>query len=195
MKKVELKIVGLSYSNTQAGSYVLVLSEKKGNTKIPIIIKPDDAQFIAMKMEGLKTTRPQIQDLVKTITDMTNLDLQEVCISNVIEGIFYSKLIFSDGIDEVEVECSVGSAVSLSMVYKCPILCTKEVLKISGIKMEDDYTVSDEQYEENHKDRDYSAGVSVDNLEKMLEKAISNEEYEIASQLRDRINEIKKEEK
>jgi bifunctional DNase/RNase len=191
MKKVELKIIGLSYSQTQAGSYVLVLGERKGKLKLPIIIKPNDAQFIAMKMEGLKTPRPLTHELFKKITDNFNADLQQIYISNVLEGIFYAKLIFSNMVDEFEIECSVGDAICLALSYKCPIFCSKEVLKISGIEMDEDGTVSETQNETNHKERDYSGGVTVENLEKMLEKALQNEEYEIASQLRDRINELK----
>jgi hypothetical protein len=192
MKKIELRIIGLSYSQTQAGSYVLVLGERKGKMKLPIIIKPNDAQYIAMKMEGLKTPRPLTQDLFKKITDSFGGDLQGVFISNVLEGIFYSKLIFSNAIDEFEIECSVGDAICLALSYECPIFCSKEVLKISGIEMDDDGSVTEEQDEINHRDRDYAGGVTVENLEKMLEKALQNEEYEIASQLRDRINELKK---
>jgi hypothetical protein len=193
MKKVELKIIGLSYSQTQAGSYVLVLGERKGKgkLKLPIIIKPNDAQFIAMKMEGLKTPRPLTHELFKKITDNFNVDLQQIYISNVLEGIFYAKLIFSNIVDEFEIDCSVGDAICLALSYKCPVFCSKEVLNISGIEMDEDGTVSETQNETNHKERDYSGGVTVENLEKMLEKAIQNEEYEIASQLRDRINELK----
>jgi bifunctional DNase/RNase len=191
MKKVELKIVGLSYSQTQAGSYVLVLGEKKGKLKLPIVIKPNDAQFIAMKMEGLKTPRPLIHELFKKITDNLNVDLQGIYISNILEGIFYAKLIFSNILDDFEIECSVGDAICLALSYKCPIFCSKEVLKISGIEIDDDGTITEEQNETNHKERNHSGGVTVENLEKMLEKALENEEYEIASQLRDRINELK----
>lgn len=192
MKKIELKIIGLSYSQAQAGSYVLVLGEKKGKMKLPIIIKPSDAQYIAMKIEGLVTPRPLTQDLFKNITDVLNADLQQIYISNVLEGIFYAKLIFSNAVDEFEVECSVGDAICLSLSYECPIVCSKEVLKISGIEMDDDGTMNEDQSKTNHRDRDYTSVVTVENLEKMLEKALQNEEYEIASQLRDRITELKK---
>ena len=191
MKKVELRIVGLSYNPAQSGSYILVLGERKGNLKLPIVIKANDAQFIAMKMEGLKTPKPVTHDLFKRITDSIGADLQQVYISNVLEGIFYAKLIYSNSMDEFEIDCSLGDAICLALSYKCPIFCSKEVVKISGIEMEDDGTITEEQSENNHEDRDYSAGVSVENLEKMLEKAIENEEYEIASQLRDRITELK----
>ena len=142
-------------------------------------------------MEDLKTPRPLTLDLFKKITDCFNVDLQQVYIANVLEGIFYAKLIFSNAVDEFEIECSIGDAIAMSMSYSCPIFCSKEVLKISGIEMNEDGTVDNDQDEINHKDRDYSGGVTVENLEKMLDKALENEEYEIASQLRDRINELK----
>lgn len=195
MKKVELQIVGLSYSQSQAGSYVLVLGEKKGNLKLPIIIKPHDAQFIAMKTEGLSTPRPLTHDLFLKLTDFLNADLQKVFISHILEGIFYAKLVFSNHMDEIEIDCSVGDAICLALTYRCPIYCSKEVLKISGVEIDDDGHVTQEQSEANHRDRDYSSVVTVENLEKMLQKAIENEEYEIASQLRDRIQEIKESEK
>ena len=78
MKKVELRIIGLSYSQTQVGSYVLVLGKKKGNTRLPIIIKPLDAQYISMKIEDIKTSRPLTQDLIRSITDSLGADLQQV---------------------------------------------------------------------------------------------------------------------
>ena len=191
MKKVELKIIGLSYSQSQAGSYVLVLGEKKGKLKLPIIIKPHDAQFIAMKTEELTTPRPLTHDLFKKVTEFLNADLQQVFISHILEGIFYAKLVFSNAIDDIEIDCSVGDAICLALTYGCPIYCSKEVIKISGIEIDDDGSMTEEQSEANHKERDYSAVVTVENLEKMLQKALENEEYEIASQLRDRIQEIK----
>ena len=194
MKKIELKIFGLSYSQSQAGSYVLVLGEKKGKLKLPIIIKPHDAQFIAMKTEGLVTPRPLIHDLFKKVTDSLNADLRHIYISHLLEGIFYAKLVFSNSVEDFEVDCSVGDAICLALTYSSPIYCSKEVLKISGIEIDEDGSVTEEQSEANHKDRDYSAVVTVENLEKMLQKALENEEYEIASQLRDRIQQLKNQE-
>lgn len=191
MKLKELKIVGLSYSQTQVGSYVLVLSEKKGKKKLPIIINQDNAQYIALKLEKVKIKRPLTFDLFKIMTDKLGADLYQIQITNILEGVFYVKLIFHNMVEEFEMESSIGDALCLSVSYKCPIHCSKEVLDIAGILMDDDGTMSEEQYEENHKGRDYSSVISIENLEKMLTKAIENEEYEIASQLRDRINELK----
>lgn len=186
MKK-ELIILGLSYSQSQIGSYVLVLSEVGGKRKLPIIIKPNDAQYIAMKIEGLSTPRPMTQDLVKKLTDPFGIDIQSIYIHNVLEGIFYVRIIASNMVDDIEVECSIGDAVALSLSYRCPILCAEEVLKSSGIIMEDDGSITEDQNEINHRDRDVTGGVTIENLQKMMNNAVVNEEYEVAAQLRNRI--------
>jgi len=191
MKLKELKIIGLSYSQTQVGSYVLVLSEKRGKRKLPVIINQEDAQYIAVKLENVKTSRPLTHDLFKSITDKLGADLYQVQITHILEGVFYVKLVFHNMVDEFEMQCSMGDGLSLAVAYKCPIYCSKEVLDVAGILMDDDGNMTEDQYEENHKERDYSSVISVENLEKMLDKAIQSEEYEIASQLRDRIVELK----
>jgi hypothetical protein len=191
MKLKELKIIGLSYSQTQVGSYVLVLSEKKGQRKLPIIINQDSAQHIALKLEKVKVKKPLTFDLFKNLTDNLGADLYQIQITNILEGVFYVKLVFHNMVEEFELESSISDAVCLSVTYKCPIFCDKEVLDVAGILMDDDGTLTEEQNEENHKEREYTSVISIENLEKMLDKAIQNEEYEIASQLRDRIVELK----
>lgn len=191
MKKKELKIIGLSYSHIQSGSYILVLGELKGNLKLPIIIKSHEAQVIALKLENIDSPKPLIHDIVKNLTDNLGCDLQQVLISHIIEGVFHAKLIFSNMMEDFEINCSVSDAIILSLIYGCPILCSQEVLSVSGIHMNEDGEVTEEQEIENKQGRDYKSVVTVDNLQTMLQKAIENEEYEIASQLRDRINELK----
>lgn len=190
MKKSELKILGLSYSQNQIGSYVLVLSDIDGPTKLPIIIKQNEAQFIALKMEGIKAPKPTTYDIIRSICDSLGGDVQEVFIHTIAEGVFYSRLIISNSIDEFEIECGVGDSVAISIAFGCPIMVSEQVMQIAGIEMDEEGTISDRQMAENRKER--KPVVSIENLEQMLEKAIENEEYEIASQLRDRINELKK---
>lgn len=191
MKKEELKIYGLSYSQVQSGSYILVLGQIRGNLKLPIIIKAAEAQVIAMKIEKLESSKPFLQDVIKSLTENLGVDLQQVYISHILEGVFHSKLIFSSVMEDFEIHCSVADAIALAITYGCPIMCSKEVLSVSGINMNEDCEVTEEQEIENKQERDYKSIVTVDNLQKMLEKAIENEEYEIASQLRDRITELK----
>jgi uncharacterized protein len=194
MKKIELRIIGLSYSPTQEGSYVLVLAERKGKYKLPIIIKPHDAQYIAQKLEDFQTKRPLTQDLIRKISDFSGVELHKVVITNFLEGVFHARLVFSTNtmVDEFEVDCSIGDAISQALSFGCPIFCNKEIVTTYGFEMEDDGSISDDQYESNHQDRKIKSGVTVESLEKMLEKALENEEYEIASQLRDRISDLKK---
>lgn len=197
MKK-EVKVLGLSYSQSQSGSYVVVLSEKKGKRKLPIVIKPSDAQQIALKIEGVKSPRPLTHDLFKSLTDSYQIDIQEVYIYAILEGIFYTKLITSNGIEESEIDCTAGDGIALSIVYGCPLFASKEVLDLSGVYINDDGSTMDnsdiddiDDYEE--VEETTKRVVSIEDLEHMIEDAIRNEEYEIAAEIRDRIEKLKKE--
>lgn len=190
MKKIKLKILGISYSQSQIGSYVLVLSETKGDKrKLPCIIKSEDAQYLTLKMENIKTPRPLTQDLIKSVIDSLGATVDEVFIHSLVEGVFYVKFILSNSIETYEIDSMLGDAVAISMLYKCPIYASEDVMNSAGIYMGDDGTMTEEQYEKNHEDRPSS--VSVESLEAMLEKAVSNDEFEVAAQLRDRIKELK----
>jgi bifunctional DNase/RNase len=198
MKK-EVKVLGLSYSQSQSGSYVVVLSERKGKRKLPIVIKPSDAQQIALKIEGVKSPRPLTHDLFKSLTDSYQIDIQEVYIYAILEGIFYTKLITSNGIEESEIDCTAGDGIALSIVFGCPLYASKEVLDLSGVYINDDGTAMNnsdvediDDYEEEIEETPKRV-VSIEDLEHMIEDAIRNEEYEIAAEIRDRIEKLKKE--
>ncbi|NDF16386.1 MAG: bifunctional nuclease family protein [Verrucomicrobia bacterium] len=118
MKRKELKILGLSYHQTQVGSYICVVSERKGDRKIPIIIKTNEAQKIAMELEGISSNRPSSYDLIKTICDSFGMDCQEVFIYNVLEGVFYTQIIVSNGLESVTVDATIGDAIALSCIFK-----------------------------------------------------------------------------
>ena len=193
----EVKVLGLSYGQSQAGSYVVVLSEKKGKRKLPIVIKPSDAQQIALKIEGMKSPRPLTHDLFKTITDAYSIDIQEVYIYAILEGIFYTKMVTSNGLEDVEVECTAGDGIALSIVYGCPLYASKEVLDISGVYINDDGSTMSEDEMDMEEDleefRPAKRVVSIEDLQHMMEDALANEEYEIAAELRDRIAKLKEE--
>lgn len=194
MKK-EVKVLGLSYSQSNSGSYVVVLSEKKGKRKLPIVIKPSDAQQIALKIEGVKSPRPLTHDLFKYITDQYQIDIQEVHIYAILEGIFYTKLVTTNGIEQSEVDCTAGDGIALSIVYGCPLYVAKEVLEISGVYINDDgSTMENSDVEDEYEEEiPVKRVVSIEDLEHMIEDAIRNEEYEIAAEIRDRIEKLKKE--
>lgn len=197
MKKKELKILGLSYSQTQIGSYVCVLSEKKGGRKVPLIIKSNEAQRIALELEGIKPTKVMTHDIVRNICDSFELDVQEVFIYALLEGIFYTKIIMSNGLDEVEIESPVGDALSLSTLFKCPIWTTVDILNSVGVNINDDGIIvenddsEDDDFDSYIDDGSKERIVSFEDLEKMMNEAIQNEEYEIAAELRDRIQKLK----
>lgn len=204
MKKRELKILGLSYSQTQIGSYVIVLSDKKNLRKIPLIIKTNEAQKIALELEGIKSTRPMIYDVIKSITDVYGVDIQQVFIYQLLEGIFYTKIITSNGLEDFEFDCPVGDALALSTIFKCPIYTTGEILDAVGVVINDDGTIPDDSDVDFEDEVDDFIDmiddkprrvVSISDLEKMMNQSIENEEYEIAAELRDRIQKLKEEEK
>lgn len=194
MKRKQLKVLGLSYSQSQIGSYILVLSEKKGNRKLPIIIKPAEAQQIAIKIEGIKPARPLTHDLFKSLTDTFQVDIQEVFIYSLAEGIFYAKMVATNGIDETEIDCTIGDAVALSLTYKCPIWVKSDILDSAGISLNDDGSELNNTNEDDDEAEFYETPTkskSVDDLEHLMQSAIENEEYEIAAELRDRIQKLK----
>ena len=207
MKRKKVKILGLSYSQSQVGSYVLVLSEIKGGKKIPVIIKPAEAQHIAMKLENIKTQRPMTHDLMKAMSDTFQIDIQEVHVYSLAEGIFYTRIVASNGIDEVELDCSIGDGLALALTYKCPIWVNQEIIDAVGIAIneeevedtkeddEDDFEIDSihdlDTGEEVYSSKSKKRTVSIEDLEHMMDNAIANEEYEIAAEIRDRIQTLK----
>jgi len=203
MKRKELKILGLSYSQTQVGSYVCVLSEKRGGRKMPIIIKTPEAQRIAIEIEGIKSSKVLTHDIFRGICDSFELDVQEVYIYALLEGIFYTKIVVSNGLYEMEVETPIGDGIAISTLFKCPIYTTLEILNQIGIQLndngtepetddfedEDDFEDDFDSYIDNRKEERV---VSVEDLEILMQNAIENEEYEIAAEIRDRIQTLRK---
>lgn len=194
MKKRQVKILGLSYSQSQIGSYVLVLSEMKGKVKLPVIIKPQDAQRIALDLEGIKSAKPLTHDLFLSMTTAFSIDIREVFIYSLAEGIFYTKIICTNGLEDIEIESSIGDGVILASLHDCPIFVSSDVMNSAGVLINDDgsnlsgdMTDDDDDDEETETER----ATSIENLEKMLEQAVISEEYEIAAQVRDRIEQMK----
>jgi bifunctional DNase/RNase len=197
MKRRKLKILGLSYSQSQVGSYVVVLSDKSG-IKIPVIIKPAEAQNIAMKLEGIKSPRPMTHDLIKSMTDMFSLKVIEVHIYALLEGVFYAKVFVSNGLDTIETDCSIGDALAMSLIHKCPIWANSDVVENAGIRVSDEEVEDAKEVVEDDDDDDEplnipKRSVSAEDLEHMMQNAIENEEYEIAAEIRDRIQKMKEE--
>ena len=193
MKKIKLKVLSLAYTQTNDGYFILILKESKGIRKIPITINHSEAQSIAVKMETkVKVKTPH--DLFKPILEALNARIKYVEIYSILEGKFYTDLILLNSSDEeFRIPVSIGDAVTLSILSTCPIYTNESVLGIAGIEINDDGTINDEQMEVNQNvEFDTKSNNTVENLQKMLNNALENEEYEIASQIRDRLNQINK---
>lgn len=193
MNKVECKIEILSYAKSQVGNYVLVLSELDSTRKLPIIIKAADAQFIAVRMENINTSRPMTQDLFKLMSDAYNVDIHGVTIYEVLEGIFYAQLETTNGIETFSLDCTVGDALSMSVLYGCPIYVSEKVMQSSGIDMSSSSNTSTSSATKTRRKLPKSKPKveSLESLSKMLENALEIEDYILAAELRDKINSMK----
>ncbi len=196
MKKVKLEIVGLSYSQTQTGAYALVLGETKGKRRLPIIIGGFEAQAIAIELEKMTPSRPLTHDLFKSFAEGFNIHMKEVIIYNLVEGIFFAKLITNNGDKEVEIDARTSDAIALAVRFNCPINTYEFILSQAGILLDDDAIVGAENPLEKEdlveiEETDYLKK-STEELKQMLDLALSDEDYEKASRIRDELNNRKK---
>ncbi|MGJ1363488.1 bifunctional nuclease domain-containing protein [Sphingobacterium spiritivorum] len=202
MKKINLDIVGLSYSQTQSGAYALVLGEVGGNRRLPIIIGGFEAQAIAVEIEKMTPSRPLTHDLFKAFADAYKITLQEVIIYNLIDGIFFAKLICSDGEKISEIDARTSDAIALAVRFDAPIFTYEFIMASAGIVIESNDFAFLENIESveaakapqeprkeiptPQKKSPYSS-LSDEQLETALEKAIADEQYETAAAIRDEI--------
>ncbi len=138
MKKIELEIVALSHSITQTHSYAVVLGEVNGLRRLPIVIGGFEAQAIAVALERMSPSRPLTHDLMKNFMLAFNVELHEVVINDLQEGIFYSKLVCSSANDTVEIDSRTSDALALAVRFGCPVYTYDTILDQAGILMEDD---------------------------------------------------------
>ena len=198
MEKIRLDIVGLSYSQTQTGAYALVLGENKGRRRLPIIIGGFEAQAIAIELEKMKPSRPLTHDLFKSFADTFEIAVREVIIYNLVEGIFFAKLICRNGDKEVEIDTRTSDGIALAVRFGCPIYTYEFILSTAGIILEEDAN-GDEDDEEDRLEVEVTkltgqssvTDLSVEDLQEQLNEAIRAEDYERASQIRDEINKRK----
>src|ERR1700748_310406 len=136
MKKIKLDIVGLSYSQTQSGAYARVLGEKNGRRRLPIIIGSFEAQAIAIEIEKMTPSRPLTHDLFKSFADAYSINIQEIIIYNLVDGIFYSKLVCNDGKKLIEIDARTSDAIAVAVRFDCPIYTYEFILSTAGIVIE-----------------------------------------------------------
>jgi bifunctional DNase/RNase len=196
LKKVKLEIIGISFSQSQSGAYALVLGEEHGKRRLPITIGGFEAQAIAIELEKMKPERPLTHDLFKSFADCFHVKVTEVIINKFLKGVFFAILVCDDGKNEIEIDARTSDAVALALRFQCPIFADEKVLATAGMVM-DDHTEStdganpEEDAEEMEPLNEFSE-LNLDDLEKLLTEAISDEAFERASQIRDEINKRKK---
>ncbi|MBE7175052.1 MAG: bifunctional nuclease family protein [Mucilaginibacter polytrichastri] len=202
MKKIKLDIVGLSYSQTQSGAYALVLGEVNGRRRLPIIIGSFEAQAIAIEIEKMTPSRPLTHDLFKTFAQSFHIAISEIIIYNLVDGIFYAKLICSDGKKTIEIDARTSDAIAMAVRFDCPIFTYEFILSSAGIVIEGNDFVylenmgiatpeTDEVAAPQKSTAAGYAGLSEDELKAELKEALEKESYEKAAKIRDELNKRK----
>ncbi|MDB4167390.1 bifunctional nuclease family protein [Polaribacter sp.] len=200
MSLIKLTIKGISYSQTQSGAYALVLSEMEGTRTLPIIIGAFEAQSIAIALEKeIRPPRPLTHDLFKTFSDRFSIQIQQVIIHKLVDGVFYSSLICEkEGVEEI-IDTRTSDAIAIAVRFEAPIYTYENILDKAGVNLNVDEEF--DLYEENDSEEDeieleailpekestFSRS-SLKELYQQLEKAVDNENYELAAKIRDEIS-------
>ncbi len=191
MKKIELEIVALSHSITQTQSYAVVLGELNGLRRLPIVIGGFEAQAIAVALEHMSPSRPLTHDLMKNFMMAFNVDLHEIVINDLQEGIFYSKLVCSSDNDTVEIDSRTSDALALAVRFGCPIYTYDNILDQAGVLMDEELKPMQDQHPESISTGTGSGenlrGLSLDELNALLTEVLENEDYIRAIAIRDEI--------
>ncbi|MFD0941412.1 bifunctional nuclease family protein [Pedobacter boryungensis] len=199
MKKVKLDIVGLSYSQTQSGAYALVLGEVNGRRRLPIIIGAFEAQAIAIEIEKMTPTRPLTHDLFKTFAQTYNIEIIEIIIYNLVDGVFFAKLICTDGKTTQEIDARTSDAIALAVRFNATIYTYEFILSSAGIVIEGNdflFLENIDSIAKEHSSEDMQTSIPVsgyqslsdEELQQKLEEALAEEAYEKAARIRDELN-------
>lgn len=209
MEKLELEIVALSHSIAGSHSYAVVLGEVHGVRRLPIVIGGPEAQAIAVALEKMNPSRPLTHDLMRNVFLTFDIQLQEVVISNLRDGIFYAQLLCSRGGETIEIDSRTSDALALAVRFNCPIYTFEFILDQAGIVMEEsqkaaaESTDDDDEEEENFPEpvATPSAGpggnlaaMNMEELKEMLNSLLAREDYEMAAKVRDEISRRKEKE-
>ena len=204
MEKIRLEIIGLSSSQSQTGSFALVLGEVNGNRRLPIIIGMFEAQAIAIEIEKVIPNRPMTHDLFKSFASAFHFNVEEIVISDLKEGVFFAKIICSDGIKNIEIDARPSDAIAVGLRFDVPIFSYESILSEAGIVLNDETDEGEEEEEEEDMEEatvssskpetpiigreDQIKNMSLDQLQAMLDDAIEKEDYEKAARVRDEMN-------
>lgn len=193
MRKIELEIVALSHSVTQSHNYAVVLGELSGVRRLPIVIGSFEAQAIAVAMERMAPNRPLTHDLFKSTLDTFHIELKEVVINNLLDGIFYARLVCLKDGDLYEIDSRTSDALAMAVRYSCPVYTYEFILDAAGVVLEE----TEEQEPPARSDRRGAvastvkaslSSYSIETLNQMLDEVLGEEDYERAAEIRDEIN-------
>lgn len=196
MEKIQLVVLGLSASPASNNAYALILKEAEGNRRLPIIIGAFEAQAIALEMEGVVPPRPMTHDLIKSLIDSFGSSISEVFINDLKDGTFYAKLIFD--VPSLEIDARPSDAIALAVRCAAPIYVNSEILEETGLipqESDEDFSEEEEeddiQYLKNKKTEEPQPQMKpknrIEQLQNLLDKAIHDEDYEKAANLRDEL--------
>ncbi len=194
MKRVKLKVMGMSYSQTQSGAYALLLIEENGDRRIPIIIGGFEAQAIVIKLENLEPPRPLTHDLFKKFADQFGIVVTEVMIHKLEEGVFFSRLVCSNGSSEYSIDSRTSDAVAIALRFGCPIYIAEDILEkaqLTNSPSDTEPAMTSESENKNETNGRYDS-FSDEELFKMIDEAVKTEDYERAASIRDEIDKRKK---
>lgn len=193
MEKIKLDIIGLSSSHAQSGSFALVLGESEGSRRLPIIIGMFEAQAIAIEIEKITPNRPMTHDLFKSFAGHFTISIQEIVISDLKEGVFFAKIVCVDAQGKkVEIDARPSDAIAIGIRFEADIYTTPPVMEEAGIVVTDEFeeeldTVTSTEEDTEGEEKGIKRQ-SMEELNRLLEKALEEEDYEKAAQLRDELN-------
>lgn len=203
MKKIELDIVALSHSVTQSHNYAVVLGEQGGTRRLPIVIGGFEAQAIAVAMERMAPNRPLTHDLFKNAFETFDINLREVIINNLLDGIFYARLVCERNGEVYEIDSRTSDALAMAVRFNCPIYTYEFILDAAGVVLEEpegatkkastSRSGSGTGKKQSTAKAASLTSYSVEELSKLLEESLGKEDYEQAAKIRDEINRRKEE--
>ena len=189
--RIKINVLGITFSQIQAGAYALILGEENGTRRMPVIIGTPEAQSIAIFLEGLHPPRPLTHDMFVTFMRMYEIDIEEIFIYKYEEGVFFSEIRFKGG-KEVTLDARTSDAIALALRCKAPIYTTEEIMESAGVMMDDsDYEIQDEELHSFAQEEELSPSMeskTKEELQIMLDNAIAIEDYEAASNIKEELN-------
>jgi len=190
MQKIELEVVALTHSVTSSHNYAVILGEVNGDRKLPVVIGGFEAQAIAVAMEKMIPNRPLTHDLFKNTLDAFGIELKEIVINNLLDGIFYAQLICWDGKKEIVIDSRTSDSIAMAVRFECPIFTMENIMQEAGMLLdpEEEKKISLEQKAKKSKKTKTFSDYSIDELNEMLDDVLDQEDYEKAAKIRDEIN-------